>query len=237
MLKTIEEIITGWNWDLLLENLDKAGFVQTPTLLNPEECASLRELYADESRFRSQVNMGRYRYGEGEYKYFGYPLPPLVEELRTALYPQLVTLANSWMERMGLEMRYPADLTNYLEMCHTHAQTKSTPLILRYEAGGYNCLHQDLYGELAFPLQVVIGLDQREIDYTGGEFLLVEQRPRAQSYGQVVTIEQGQGLIFCNRYRPVAGTRGDYRVNVRHGVSKLISGTRHSLGIIFHDAA
>ena len=181
--------------------------------------------------------MAKYRFGAGEYKYFANPLPPLVQRLRTETYARLVPVANRWMERLGKPHRYPAALDEFLARCREQGQTRPTPLLLRYEAGGYNCLHQDLYGELAFPLQMVVALSARESDYTGGEFLLVEQRPRAQSRGEAIAIEQGGAVIFANNERPVPSARGDSRVVMRHGVSRVRSGVRMTLGIIFHDAA
>jgi hypothetical protein len=180
--------------------------------------------------------MARHRFGVGEYKYLAYPLPEPVQELREALYPHLARIANRWMQKLASDISYPEELSSFLQRCHTHNQTRPTPLILWYEAGGYNCLHQDIYGEIAFPFQVVFVLNQRRIDYTGGESLLIEQRPRAQSLGRVVTLEQAEGLIFPTHHRPVVGARGWYRANIRHGVSPILSGQRFSLGIIFHDA-
>lgn len=180
--------------------------------------------------------MARYRFGEGEYRYYQAPLPSHLQELREGFYPPLAETANRWQEMLGREPIYPTALTEFLEKCHEHGQTRSTPLILKYEAGGYNCLHQDMYGEVFFPFQVVFALNQKEKDYTGGEFLLMEQRPRAQSRGHVITLEQGAGLIFPTSYRPVMGTRGYYKNTLRHGVSTITAGMRYSLGIIFHDA-
>ena len=239
MLKS-EFSLTGrlgsWDWPSIEQNLDEEGYARLPRLLTPEECVKLIEFYPNDSLFRSRIDMAQFRFGQGEYKYFSYKLPPLIEELRKAIYPQLVQVANCWNEKLGLPGTYPAALADFLDYCHTQGQSKPTPLILKYEAGGYNCLHQDLYGAVAFPFQVVFALNQRGTDYEGGELLLVEQRPRAQSRGQVITLEKGEGLIFTNRYRPVASSRGYYRANLRHGVSKLLWGTRYSLGIIFHDA-
>jgi hypothetical protein len=239
MLKTeisLDGRMETWDWPAIEQNLDEAGYAKIPGLLAPEECARLIELYSNDSLFRNRVDMAQYRFGQGEYKYFSYELPPLVQELRSAFYPHLVGVANGWNEKLGLPGVYPASLADFLDYCHFQGQPKPTPLVLKYDAGGYNCLHQDLYGAVAFPFQVVFALSQRGTDYEGGELLLVEQRPRAQSIGQVITLEKGQGLIFTNRYRPVASSRGYYRANVRHGVSKLQQGTRYSLGIIFHDA-
>lgn len=194
-------------------------------------------LYKDESRFRSQVIMERYRFGVGDYKYFGHPLPETVLALRTGAYPHLAVVANRWAEALGeSHPPYPQDHAAFLKICHKAGQTKPTPLLLHYEAGGYNCLHQDIYGEVAFPLQMVFLLGQQSRDWEGGEFLLVEQQPRAQSKGEVVQADEGQAIIFTTRYRPVKGSRGYYRVNLRHGVSRVRRGSRYTLGIIFHDA-
>jgi hypothetical protein len=245
---SLEQRLEGWNWEELVTNLDERGYAKTPALLTSEECEALTKLYPmeEEGLFRSRINMAQYNFGLGEYKYFAYPLPPLIEELRLAFYSRLVPIANSWLTKLGLVVTddnnnptsslYPPTLAEFLASCHEVGQTKPTPLMLHYEKGGYNCLHQDLYGEVAFPLQVVLVLNQRGQDYEGGELLLVEQRPRAQSVGQAITLEKGEGLIFTNRYRPVKSSRGYYRASVRHGVSRLQCGTRYSLGLIFHDA-
>ena len=217
--------------------MDAQGYAPLPRILTADECRELREMYADDARFRSRIDMKRYRFGEGEYKYMQYPLPALVQRLREALYPELAVIANRWAESLGSEERYPSSLQEMLERCHEAGQTKATPLILRYETGGYNCLHQDLYGAVAFPMQVVFQLSEPGLDFTGGEFLLVEQRPRAQSAGFVVQPGQGEAVVFTTRTRPVRGTRGWYRVNVKHGVSPLRSGERYTMGLIFHDAA
>ena len=225
------------NWPDLLAGLDERGYAVLPGLFGGRECKSVAGLYADEAAFRSRVVMARHNFGRGEYKYLRYPLPPLVAELREALYPRLAPLANRWHERLGLEPRFPARLDAYLARCHAAGQRRPTPLILKYEAGDYNCLHQDLYGQLVFPIQATVLLSKPGEDFTGGEFLLVEQRPRMQSKGEVVPLGQGDAVLFAVNYRPVAGTRGDYRVTMRHGVSRLRSGQRLTLGIIFHDAA
>ncbi len=232
---TITERIAGLDWDGLHGQLDGRGFARTPQVLTAPECEALMELY-ESARFRKRVDMGRYRYGEGEYKYFDDPLPPAVAELRRALYGHLAPLANRWAGALKSEETYPPALDDFLALCHERGQVKPTPLLLRYEEGGFNCLHQDIYGAIAFPLQAVIVLSRLGHDFTGGEFLLLEQRPRAQSRGEAIALDQGQALIFPNRLRPVAGVRGFHRVNVRHGVSTLRSGRRISLGIIFHDA-
>jgi len=224
-------------WVELLTGLDERGYAVLPGLLGERECRSVAALYADEAAFRSRVVMARHNFGRGEYKYLRYPLPPLVAELRQALYPKLAPFANRWHERLHLEPRFPARLDAYLARCHAAGQQRPTPLILKYEAGDYNCLHQDLYGELVFPIQATVLLSKPDDDFTGGEFLLVEQRPRMQSKGEVVPLGQGDAVLFAVNSRPVAGTRGDYRVTIRHGVSRLHSGNRYTLGIIFHDAA
>jgi len=228
--------IAGLDWPAIEAALDEQGYATTPPLLDAEECAALARLFADERRFRSRIDMARYRFGVGEYKYFAAPLPEPVAALRTALYRGLAPVANRWMGALGSADRYPPDLAAYLARCAAHGQTRPTPLLLRYTAGGYNCLHQDLYGALAFPLQVTCVLSRVNADYTGGEILLVEQRPRAQSRGAVIVLARGEAVIFPNRHRPARGARGYFRVTVRHGVSRLHSGERLSLGIIFHDA-
>jgi hypothetical protein len=205
--------------------------------LRSRECADLIALYPDRERFRSRIVMERHRYGVGEYKYFARPMPPIVEQLRTELYRKLVATAARWAEQMRSRESYPKTLAAYLKMCAARGQTRPTPLILRYEAGGYNCLHQDLYGEVAFPLQFTCALSRRGRDFEGGELLLVEQRPRAQSRGEAIALDEGEGIIFANRYRPAAGARGFHRVNMRHGVSTITSGVRYAMGVIFHDAS
>jgi hypothetical protein len=235
-LKSVTNRVAACDWPQLAAQLDEHGYALTEPLLSPAECDDLIQLYADSSVFRSRVMMARHNFGRGEYQYFAAPLPLLVAELRERFYPPLAVIANSWMERMNQDGRFPATLPEFLAVCHQHQQTRPTPLLLRYETGDYNCLHQDLYGEVAFPLQIACVLSQHGRDYTGGEFLLNEQRPRAQTRGEAITIEQGQFILFPNRYRPVQGTRGDYRATMRHGVSRLRSGERYCLGIIFHDA-
>jgi hypothetical protein len=225
------------DWKEVASSLDERGHAILPAILDAAECAALRALWADERRFRSRVDMARFRFGVGAYKYFGSPLPPLVAALRTELYRRFAPIANDWMTRFGEPERYPAHLTQYLARCASSGQRRPTPLLLRYTAGGYNCLHQDLYGALAFPLQFTCVLSELGEDYTGGEILLVEQRPRAQSRGEVVVLGRGDAVVFPNRHRPVAGARDWYRVTVRHGVSSIRSGERMSLGVIFHDAA
>lgn len=233
---TIARRLEALDWEAIERSLWDRGYAETPEVLTPDECAGLVRLYGEADRFRSRIDMTRYRFGVGEYKYFKAPLPPLVQDLRAGLYPRLAPIANRWMAALGDEVRYPATLDAFLQRCARQGQTQPTPLLLRYGIGGYNCLHQDLYGEVAFPLQVVGFLSRPGVDYTGGEFLLVEQRPRAQSAGEVIVAGQGALVVFTNRVRPVKGSRGHYRVNVRHGVSRLRSGERYALGIIFHDA-
>ena len=237
MSSTIQKRIDVIDWHTARESLSTRGYAVTESILTPEECSSIVSLYNDPARFRSQVIMERHRFGVGDYKYFSNPLPDLVSDVRTAAYPHLAKVANEWSTAFG-ETKPPFPLTHsaFLKICHKAGQTKPTPLVLHYEAGGYNCLHQDLYGEIAFPLQMVFLLGQQSRDWEGGEFLLVEQQPRAQSKGEVVSANHGQAIIFTTRYRPVKGSRGHYRVNLRHGVSRVHSGTRYTLGIIFHDA-
>jgi hypothetical protein len=224
------------DWPAITRGLDDHGYAATTSVLTPRECAELAALYADDTRFRSRIEMTRYGFGSGEYKYFLRPLPRIVEELRHGLYSCLAPVANHWTEQLGGGPSFPTSLTEFLDVCARHGQTKPTPLVLYYTAGDYNCLHQDLYGDIAFPLQVTFALSRRGMDYEGGEFLLVEQRPRAQSRGQVVNLDLGEAVIFATRYRPVRGSRGYYRANMRHGVSRLTAGRRYTLGIIFHDA-
>ena len=228
--------IAALDWGQIESDLNERGFALTEPLLHTDQCASLIALYDDRDRFRTRVEMARFRYGVGEYKYFAQPLPALVTELRAALYRRLAPIANRWSKLLGGGREFPSSVGEYLKACHAAGQCRPTPLLLRYQAGGYNCLHQDLYGELAFPLQFTCLLSQRGSDYEGGESLLVEQRPRAQSRGEAIALDRGAALIFPNRYRPVAGAHGPYRVSVRHGVSTVRSGERYALGIIFHDA-
>ena len=242
VVDAIADRIAAIDWGGVAASLDTQGFAALPTLLDPDECDQLVGMYVDDSRFRSRIDMARYRFGDGEYKYFGAPLPPNVQSLREKFYEQLAPIANRWKVRLGKsEVRspkdeYPSTLNEFLAGCRERGQTRPTPLLLSYTVGGYNCLHQDIYGDVAFPLQAVFALTRAGVDYQGGEFLLVEQRPRAQSRGHALRIEQGAGIIFATRERPVAGSRGDYRVMMRHGVSTVTSGSRMTLGIIFHDA-
>jgi uncharacterized protein len=228
--------VDALDWTPLSSALDSQGNAVIEHLLEPEECRSLSALYPDDSHFRSRVVMSRHGFGRGEYKYFSYPLPNIVANLRTAFYPHLAPIANRWNESLGIGVHYPNQHAEYLARCAKAGQTRPTPLMLQYGAGDYNCLHQDLYGEHVFPLQVAILLSRPEKDFTGGEFVLTEQRPRMQSRAEVVPLRQGDAVIFAVHHRPVKGTRGMYRVNMRHGVSPLRSGNRHTLGIIFHDA-
>ena len=228
--------IAGYDWAAVGADLDAFGCAVLPKLLTPDACQSVVSLYPRESHFRSQIHMARHGFGKGEYRYFKYPLPALVVALRTALYAHIVPFANAWNERMKIATRYPTAHADYLKICHAAGQFRPTPLLLQYTAGDYNCLHQDLYGELAFPLQVAILLSSPNRDFTGGEFVLTERRPRMQSRVEVVPLEQGDGVVFAVHDRPVQGTKGVYRVDLRHGVSRVRSGGRHTLGIIFHDA-
>ena len=236
-MPSIETRISAIEWPNSQESLSARGYAVTAPILTSEECSSLISTYHDPARFRSQVIMERHRFGIGDYKYFANPLPELVTGIRTSAYLHLAPVANEWAQALGeSKPPFPAELAAFLQLCHKAGQTKPTPLLLHYEAGGYNCLHQDLYGEIAFPLQMVFLLGQPARDWEGGEFLLVEQQPRAQSKAEVISANQGQAIIFTTRYRPVKGTRGYYRVNLRHGVSRVHRGTRYTLGIIFHDA-
>jgi hypothetical protein len=217
--------------------LDARGAAVIPRLLDPEACRDLAALYPEEAMFRSRVVMARHGFGRGEYRYFAYPLPPVVQRLRTALYPLLVPVANRWHEAMGLPVRFPEAHADFIARCHTAGQTRPTPLLLQYGPDDYNCLHQDLYGEHVFPLQVVVLLSEPGRDFDGGEFVMTEQRPRMQSRPMVLPLRQGDAAVIAVHHRPVQGTRGVYRVNLRHGVSRVRSGQRHTLGLIFHDAA
>ena len=229
--------VAAVDWRQAAASLDERGYATTAALLTSEQCRGLAALYVQDEAFRSRVVMQRHGFGRGEYKYLRYPLPAIVEALRQAIYPHLAPIANRWRERLREEGQFPATLGAYLEECHQAGQERPTPLILKYEAGDYNCLHQDLYGPLVFPLQLTVLLSAPGEDFSGGEFLLVEQRPRAQSRGEVVPLKQGEAVIFPVHHRPVDGTRGAYRVTMRHGVSRLHCGHRFTLGIIFHDAA
>jgi hypothetical protein len=229
--------LAALDWPNAAAELDNYGAAVVGPLLSLNACAELVALYDQPAPFRKRVVMARHGYGRGEYQYFNYPLPPVIAALRTALYPPLAEIANRWNEALRREVRFPAEHQEFLERCHGAGQTHATPLLLRYEAGDFNCLHQDVYGEHVFPLQVAILLDRPGVDFTGGEFVLAEQRPRKQSRAEVVALAQGQGVIFPVRERPLAGPRGFSRAQLRHGVSRIRSGRRHTLGVIFHDAA
>ncbi|MBV9246140.1 MAG: 2OG-Fe(II) oxygenase [Methylobacteriaceae bacterium] len=234
--ESIAARVGGIDWATTATELDAHGAAIVGPLLDRNQCEELGRLYDDDAPFRSRIVMARHGFGRGEYKYFDYPLPQTIAGLRSALYPRLAEIANGWNEAMGIAVRYPSDHAGFLARCHAAGQTKPTPLLLRYQPGDYNCLHQDLYGEHVFPLQVAILLSEPGADFTGGELALTEQRPRMQSRVEVVPLRQGEGVIFPVHHRPVRGTHGVYRVNMRHGVSRLRSGRRHTLGIIFHDA-
>jgi uncharacterized protein len=224
------------DWVQIERDLDGQGCAVLKGLLSADECRTLAALYPDDAHFRSRVVMARHGFGRGEYKYFSYPLPDPIAELRPCLYAHLAGIANRWNQTMGIDISYPADHDAFLARCHKAGQTRPTPLLLQYEAGDYNCLHQDLYGEHVFPIQVAILLSEPGRDFEGGEFVLTEQRPRMQSRAEVVPLRQGDAVAFAVHVRPVQGTRGAYRVNMRHGVSRLRAGRRHTLGVIFHDA-
>jgi len=234
--KTAAVRVKTFDWERVSQDLDAQGSAVIEGLLSPDECQALAGLYPKDDIFRSRVVMERHGFGRGEYKYFAAPLPANVAALRTHLYRPLAAIANRWYEQMRMATRFPAEHAAFLERCHAAGQTRPTPLLLRYGPGDYNCLHQDVYGELVFPLQVAVLLSDPATEFTGGEFVLTEQRPRMQSRAQVAPLRQGEAVIFPVRERPVQGTRGVYRVNMRHGVSRLRSGRRHTLGIIFHDA-
>jgi uncharacterized protein len=228
--------IDALEWTAVAKHLDDNGWAVLGNLLSPDQCGSIASLYSTDDVFRSHIIMARHGFGRGEYKYFSYPLPDIIANLRTALYPRLAPIANRWNESMGIDVRYPSAHADFIKRCHKAGQTRPTPLLLQYVAGDYNCLHQDLYGEHVFPLQVAILLSDPERDFAGGEFVLTEQRPRMQSRAAVVPLRQGDAVVFAVHNRPVQGTRGTYRVNLRHGVSQIRSGQRHTVGIIFHDA-
>lgn len=229
--------IDAIDWPRAQQNLNATGWTLLPGVLSPEEANQVAALYARADGFRSTIVMARHGFGRGEYKYFSYPLPPLVEQLRTALYPRLAPIANNWHELMSLPARFPASHAAFIEQCHAAGQTRPTPLLLQYGEGDFNALHQDLYGDHVFPLQVAFLLSEPGRDFTGGEFVLTEQRPRMQSRAEVVPLRQGDAVIFAVAHRPQSGSKGYYRVNMRHGVSRIRSGHRHTLGVIFHDAA
>jgi hypothetical protein len=233
---TLQERLDQLDWKAIEASLWQRGYAKTTPLLTAKECDDLVALYGKDQLFRSRIDMKRFRFGEGEYKYFAYPLPPLVQTLRETIYPRLAVIANVWAKALGQLESFPLSHDALLAVCRRKGQSKPTPLLLRYAAGDYNCLHQDIYGAVAFPLQLTAFLSRPDRDFAGGEFLLVEQRPRAQSRGEVLAPEQGEIVIFATRHRPVEGSRGYYRVTMRHGVSTVRSGSRFTLGVIFHDA-
>jgi uncharacterized protein len=235
-MTSISERLAGIDWQALHGSLWEQGCAVGPAILTPAECSALIDMYSSESAFRSHIIMARYRFGRGDYKYFNYPLPQIVQQLREHSYPHLAPLANEWNKALGASEIFPQTHSAFLSLCKKRGQSRATPLLLHYEAGDFNCLHQDLYGAVAFPLQLTCFLSRRGVDYDGGEFVLVEQHPRAQSKPEVITPKQGQMVIFATRYRPVKGTRGYYRTNLRHGVSRVRRGTRFTLGVIYHDA-
>jgi hypothetical protein len=228
--------VDAFEWQRVGKELDEQGSALLQGVLSPEECLALAGLYTEDCLFRSRVVMGRHGFGRGEYKYFSYPLPDVIQGLRTALYLRLAPVANRWNAAMGIAVRYPEQHDEFVQRCHDAGQLRPTPLLLQYGEGDYNCLHQDVYGEHVFPIQVAILLSEPTRDFTGGEFVLTEQRPRMQSRPEVVPLRQGDAVAFAVHHRPVQGTRGTYRVHLRHGVSRLRSGRRHTVGIIFHDA-
>lgn len=233
---TIPFRVESLDWPAIHNSLNQSGWAKTTAILTPDECADLCSMYSDEARFRSKITMQRHRFGVGEYKYFTYPLPELITELRQSLYPLLAPLANEWTNQLGIATSFPKTHEQFIKHCRAQGQTRPTPLLLRYGSGGYNCLHQDLYGAVFFPFQTVFLLNQPGNDFDGGEFVLVEQRPRSQSAAQVINPVLGEGVIFTTRWRPVRGNKGFYRVSIRHGVSTLTQGIRHTLGIVYHDA-
>jgi uncharacterized protein len=236
IIRLAEERVRHYDWSALATELSSYGCAVIEKLLSSEECKEIATLYPHEEHFRSHIHMAQHGFGKGEYRYFKYPLPDLLGGLRTALYPPLAAVANAWNDRMGINQRYPDKHAEFLTLCHAAGQTRPTPLLLQYGSGDFNCLHQDLYGDLAFPIQVAILLSEPGCDFTGGEFVLTEQRPRMQSRAEVVPLGQGDAVAFAVHNRPVQGTKGSYRVNLRHGISRVRSGQRHTVGIIFHDA-
>jgi hypothetical protein len=233
----IEDRIASLEWDAIRNDLDAFGVASVGRLLDPEACRSVRALYPDDGHFRSHIVMARHGFGQGEYKYFARPLPDAVEKLRCGFYPKLAPIANEWHGRMGMAARFPVALDDFLDACHRAGQQRPTPLLLKYGPGDYNCLHQDIYGEHIFPIQLVVLLSSPGKEFSGGEFVMTEQRPRMQSRAEVVPLGIGEGALFTVRDRPRRGARGDYRVRMRHGVSRIRSGERYTLGVIFHDAA
>jgi hypothetical protein len=236
MVMSLSARVAALDWNAVANCLSREGFATTGVLLDRDECAALAALYGSDTRFRSHVLMAQHNFGLGEYKYFSYPLPKTVQTLRQMFYPKLAQVANDWARALGEKDPFPPSLSAYLERCHASGQKRPTPLVLKYAAGGYNCMHQDLYGDLVFPFQLTVLLSSPQHDFEGGEFLLTEQRPRMQSRGTVVPLRQGEAVIFPVRYRPIHGKRGTYRVAMRHGVSTIRKGNRFTLGIIFHDA-
>jgi uncharacterized protein len=236
MPSTWRRRVDAADWDAVTTNMNDVGGVLLPQLITPTECAAVLDLYPDDSLFRATIDMGRYRYGQGEYRYFDRPYPHPIDDLKQALYPRLLPIARDWWAKLGRDAPWPDSLDEWLETCHRAGQTKSTAILLKYGPGDWNALHRDLYGDLVFPLQVVINLNEPGVAHTGGEFLLVEQRPRAQSRGTATALPQGHGYIFTTRERPVRSTRGWSAAPVRHGVSIVRSGERYTLGLIFHDA-
>lgn len=228
--------VESLDWHSIIGNLNNSGNALLKNVLTPQDCEALASMYGNDEQFRSRVIMSRHGFGRGEYKYFSYPLPDILQSLRSSLYERLVPVANLWNQQMGIETRYPAKHADFIERCHNAGQLRPTPLLLQYSVGDYNCLHQDLYGELVFPIQVAFLLSEPMRDFTGGEFVLTEQRPRMQTRLEVVPLRQGDAVAFAVHHRPVQGTRGSYRVNLRHGVSRLRSGQRYTVGVIFHDA-
>lgn len=232
----VETRVKAYDWASIAAHLDANGWAAFPQILTASETSAIAGLYDDDGMFRSHVVMARHGFGRGEYKYFKYPLPATIAALRASLYPRLVPIANRWNESMGIDVRYPEAHAEFITRCHQAGQTRPTPLLLQYGEGDFNALHQDVYGEHVFPLQAMVLLSEPGADFTGGEFVLIEQRPRRQSRAEVVTLGRGDGVVWAVRHRPVQGTRGAYRVNMRHGVSRLRSGHRHTVGVIFHDA-
>jgi hypothetical protein len=236
-MASVEARVAAYDWPALASELDNYGCAVLPKLLSRQECCTITDLYPDDNHFRSHIDMAPHGFGKGEYRYFKYPLPPLLAAFRTGLYPHFAAVANEWNRRMRVDERYPENHASFIRRCHDAGQTRPTPLLLKYVAGDFNCLHQDLYGQLAFPIQVAILLSEPIIDFTGGEFVLTEQRPRMQSRVEAVPLRQGDSVAFAVHNRPVQGSNGTYRVNLRHGVSRVRSGIRHTVGIIFHDAS
>lgn len=235
-MTTLKESIQNINWQAVTESMNDNGYAMIPGLISDEDCSSLKNSYDDNALYRKTVVMERYRYGLGEYRYFTYPLPSLVQQIRESVYPELAPIANNWMRALNIQTTFPNTFAELQALCHANNQTKPTALILKYGKGGFNTLHQDLYGDVYFPMQLVMFLSEPDEDYTGGEFVLTEQVPRAQSKAIVLRPRKGDVLIFTTNFRPVKGTKGYYRVNMKHGVSQLHSGERYTLGVIFHDA-